>query len=211
MESRKAMKHERIEPPVGVPQVGELPDGRPASRLPRRMIALDAHVLRADDAIASVAILDLSYQGCRLRTDEYLWPEEKLKLSVPRRGVINATVRWCSEGQAGLSFDDDAPDPAEEAKVARKAVRFPADSEVSLRRVGHVKFQVNVRDISPDGCRIDLIERPRIGESLHLKFEGLEVVECKVRWVEGYIAGLEFVRPIHPAVFDLLMLRLKRK
>jgi len=205
------MKHERIDPPAGAPPVGELPDGRPASRLPRRMIALDAHVLRADDAVASVAVLDLSYEGCRLRTDEPLRTGEKVRLSVPRRGMIAATVRWCTKGRAGLAFDDDGKDSDSDSKVARKAVRFPADSEVSLRRRDHSDFSVNVRDMSSVGCSIEMAERPWIGETLHLKFEGLEVVECKVRWVEGYTAGLEFVRPIHPAVFDLLMLRLKRK
>lgn len=201
------MKHEPIE--SSAPEPPE--EGRLASRKPRRMIALNAHVLRADDKIASVAVLDLSYEGCRVHTEEYLWPGEQLKLSVPRRGVIDATVRWCDEGEAGLAFDDEQDKAAEEAKVTRKAVRFPADSEVSLRRLGHLKFRVNVRDFSPDGCRIDLVERPAVGETLHIKFEGLEVMECKVRWVDGYIAGLSFVRPIHPAVFDLLMLRLKRK
>lgn len=199
------MKHEPIEP--SAPDIPE--EGRLASRKPRRTIALNAHVLRPDDTIATVAVLDLSYEGCRLKTDEYLWPGEQVKLSVPRRGVIDAIVRWCDEGEAGLAFADAQNTAAEEAKVTRKRVRFPADSEVSLRRLGHLKFRVNVRDISPDGCRIDLVERPAIGETLHIKFESLEVLECKVRWVDGYIAGLEFVRPIHPAVFDLLMLRLK--
>lgn len=205
------MKHERIDPPAGAPPVGELPDGRPASRLPRRMIAFDAHVLRADGAGASVAVLDLSYEGCRVSTDEQLRSGEKVQLSIPRRGMIGATVRWCTKGRAGLKFDDDAKATAADSKVARKAVRFPADSEVSLRRRGHSSFRVNVRDMSPVGCSVDMAERPWIGETLHIKFEGLETVECKVRWVEGYVAGLEFVRPIHAAVFDLHMLGLKRK
>ncbi|MEO7411285.1 MAG: PilZ domain-containing protein, partial [Sphingomicrobium sp.] len=178
-------------------------------RPPRRLIALAAHVLRGDDKVADASVLDMSYEGCRVRTEDYLWPGEQVKLSVPRRGVINATVQWSAEGQAGLIFDDSDKDPAEVAKVPRRALRFPADSQVSLRRLSNLKFHVKVRDISPDGCRIDLVERPAVGETLHLKFEGLDVLECTVRWVDGYIAGLEYARPIHPAVFDLLMLRLK--
>ena len=200
------MKHEPIELPAA-----EAPARTPAPRKPRRMVALDAHVVRADGASAGVAVLDLSYEGCRISTDEALRSGEKVQLSVPRRGMIGATVRWCTKGRAGLKFDEEARDPAAKPKVARKAVRFPANSDVSLRRRGHSRTCVTVRDMSPVGCSVDMAERPWIGETLHLKFEGLETVECKVRWVEGYTAGLEFVRPVHAAVFDLLMLQLKRK
>jgi hypothetical protein len=41
-----------------------------------------------------------------------------------------------------------------------------------------------------------------------LKFDGLEAIEAEVCWVEGFVAGLQFDKPIHPAVFDLLLHRL---
>ena len=48
----------------------------------------------------------------------------------------------------------------------------------------------------------------RVGEQLMIKFEGIETVQAEVCWVEGFIAGLKFQRPFHPAVFDLLVARL---
>lgn len=200
------MKHE----PITAPAADQRVSGALPSRTLRRGVELCAHVLRGSGEIVDVALLDLSYEGCCIRTPECLWQGEGIKLSVPRRGVISASVRWCADGQAGLAFDS-ATKPPTKARVERASVRFPATSDVTLRRIGHLSFRVGVRDISLDGCRIDLVERPAIGETMHIKFEGLEVLECKVRWVDGYIGGLEFVRPIHPAVFDLLLMRLKAK
>jgi len=53
-----------------------------------------------------------------------------------------------------------------------------------------------------------LVGLPRVGDRMLFKLAGLDAIDCHVRWVEGYSAGLQFDRPIHPAVFDLLMARL---
>ena len=198
------MKYEPIKPHAKTAPGTSLP-----TRTARRGVELGAHVLRGTGQIVDVALLDLSYAGCRIRTADYLWQGEAIKLSVPRRGVINAKVRWCAEGHAGLAFDPEPKRPTR-ARVERASTRVKIGCEVTLRRIGHVSFRVDVRDMSPDGCRIDLVERPAIGETMHLKFDNLEVLECKVRWIDGYVAGLNFVRPIHPAVFDLLLHRLRR-
>jgi hypothetical protein len=33
-------------------------------------------------------------------------------------------------------------------------------------------------------------------------------MEAEVCWVDGFVAGLKFIKPMHPAVFDLLIERL---
>jgi hypothetical protein len=58
------------------------------------------------------------------------------------------------------------------------------------------------------GCRIEFIERARPGEMLWVKFEGLDSLEAAVRWADGFYGGVEFARPIYPAVFELLLARL---
>lgn len=186
---------------------GQAPDVGLPKRDPRRLVEMPAHVRRAAGQVVDVAVLDLSYAGCRVRTPEYLWPGEQIQFSIPRRGAIEATVRWCKDGKAGLAFAADEVTP-ESVQVERAGIRVPANSEVTLRRLGNLNFRVTVRDISPDGCSIDLVERPAVGETLHIKFDGLDVLECKVRWIDGYIAGLKFARPFHPAVFDILLVRL---
>jgi hypothetical protein len=91
----------------------------------------------------------------------------------------------------------------------RKAARIAIDAEVAMRRTGQPHYRVSVYDISPHGCKLEFVERPRLDERIWVKFEGLEALQALVCWFEGFTAGVEFERAIHPAVFDLLLSRLK--
>lgn len=66
-------------------------------------------------------------------------------------------------------------------------------------------FRVQVFDVSPKGCKVEVIERPSIGERVWIKFDGLEAVEGAVRWTAGHICGVEFARPMHEAVLERLV------
>ena len=46
-------------------------------------------------------------------------------------------------------------------------------------------------------------------KAARVKFEGMDAVEGLVCWVDGFVAGVEFVRPIHQAVFDALVPRVR--
>lgn len=83
------------------------------------------------------------------------------------------------------------------------------EGEVQLRRSGQHNYVVQVFDISQEGCKIEFVERPRLDETVWVKFEGLEAVEATVCWVEGFSVGVEFLRPIYPAVFELLVERVR--
>jgi hypothetical protein len=78
------------------------------------------------------------------------------------------------------------------------------DASVSLRRPGQLGYRVKVFDASLHGCRVELIERPRLEEQLWVKFDGLQALEAEVCWIEGFTAGVNFIQPIHPAVFHRL-------
>jgi hypothetical protein len=67
-----------------------------------------------------------------------------------------------------------------------------------------------VFDASSHGCKVEFVERPEMQECVWVRFEGLEPLEAHVRWLEGHCAGLQFSRPIHPAVFDLMAERLRQ-
>lgn len=176
-------------------------------RAERRPVAFDAHLVIGGGLVLDVRVLDLSYDGCRVDVPRAVFEGDVVQLSVEGRGVIHATVRWCKDGRAGLKFSDE---PQPKAKVDRKANRQTAGMEAQLRRIGRLTYSVELRDLSPDGCMIDLVERPAIGEVMQVKLPGLESMEARVRWVDNYIAGLKFERPMHPAVFDLLLQRLGR-
>jgi len=187
------------------------PAPQPESEVPRRAarrpVSLDGYALRADDTTIDIKLLDLTYEGCGIETPVELRPGEALKLSVIGRGLIDAEVRWYKDGKAGLNFGSDQSATKEE--IPRQAERASVSTEVKLRRIGQPNYSVKMFDLSPEGCRIEVIERPRIGEQLMIKFEGLEVLQAKVCWIEGFVVGLKFARPLHPAVFDLLVARLQ--
>lgn len=96
----------------------------------------------------------------------------------------------------------DANDPGK----SRKRERVSLIAEVGIRRSGFHGFRVRVFDASPDGCKIEFVEKPRIGERVWVKFDGLEGIEASVRWIEGHIGGVHFERPLHEAVFERLVL-----
>lgn len=100
--------------------------------------------------------------------------------------------------------------PGPDSSRPRKSARIPLKAEVQLRRSGHHHYVVNVYDVSPDGCRLEFIERPRLDETVWVKFDGLDAIESTICWVKGSDAGVEFARPIYPAVFDVLVSRLGR-
>jgi len=93
---------------------------------------------------------------------------------------------------------------------ARGALRLTLDAEVGIRRSGMHPFRVRVFDVSRDGCKIEFVERPAIGERVWVKFDGLEALEGTVRWVEGHIGGVHFIRRLHLAVFETLAAVIKR-
>jgi hypothetical protein len=79
--------------------------------------------------------------------------------------------------------------------MPRKSARVGLAAEVMLRRPGKSNYRVRVFDLSADGCKLEFIERPDLGESLWVRFEGLELLEVRVRWTDGFMAGVEFQKP----------------
>ena len=90
----------------------------------------------------------------------------------------------------------------------RRSDRVAVNAEVALRRSGQLNYRVRVFDASPHGCRLEFVERPQLDERVWIKFDRLEAIEGIVCWVKGFYAGVEYGRPMHPAVFDALLPRL---
>ena len=173
----------------------------------RKAVKLRGVAVRPGRASVDVILLDLSYEGCGIETPLELEPGEAIKLSILCRPAIDAVVRWYEKGRAGLVFGAD--DTNEKAYLSRCSPRVALSGQVSLRRLGQNNYRVRVNDLSPEGCKVELVERPRIGEHVLIKFEGLEALDAEVCWVDDFVAGLRFQNPIHGSVFDILLQRLK--
>ena len=176
--------------------------GRLADRQERRPVQLHAFARLDDGQTIDLIVKDLTYDGCCVATPVTLNPGQAIKLSVLRSGAISAVVRWCKDGKAGLAFDpvSEKDDP----QKPRAAERVLVDAEVVMRKPSHPNRQVRVFDVSSQGCRAEFVERPRSGDRFWIKFDRLEALEAEVCWAEGFLGGLKYVKPIHPAVFELL-------
>jgi hypothetical protein len=170
---------------------------------------MEAFILRGGGVGRAVEVTDLNYGGCGIRTPVDLVVGEALKISFLGRGSIAAEVRWYDDGKAGLVFE---PLPEGEKKqIERKAARTVVPGEIGLRVAGRTSYKVRVLDLSTNGCKVEFVERPNVGDQMLVKFEGLEVMGASVAWAGGHLGGLEFDRPMHPAVLDLLIARLGAK
>lgn len=180
----------------------------PIERGERRPVRLSGHAVLEDGTVFNMTLVDLSYDGCGIECPIKLKRGAGIKLAVVQRGAISAKVRWSKEGRAGLMFE---PEPVPvKGHQPRRSKRIAVTAEVTLRRHGRQNFRVHVYDASAHGCKVEFVERPEAQESVWVRFDGLEPLEARVRWLEGQCAGLQFSRPIHPAVFDLMAERLRQ-
>jgi hypothetical protein len=93
--------------------------------------------------------------------------------------------------------------------LPRRSSRVSLSAEVRLRRSQDVPYSVQLRDLSLHGCSIELVNRVHVGERLWIKLPSIESIECFVRWEKEFTAGVDFVAPLHPAVFATLRQRLE--
>jgi hypothetical protein len=95
-----------------------------------------------------------------------------------------------------MDFDTNCPGEP------RKSDRVPLAAKVGIRRSGSHGYRVRVFDASPEGCKIEFVERPTTGQRVWARFDGLEPLGATVRWAEGHIGGVQFERPLHEAAFQ---------
>ena len=175
-------------------------------RKPRRCVNLSGFGALENGATFPLTILDLSYDGCKIEAPIAMLPGIAVNISVVRLGVLHGKVRWSAAGQAGLEFSSAAA--TKEDEKPRAHPRQAVTAEMILRRAGQNAYRVTVCDLTCKGCKIEFVERPIVGETVWAKFDGLESLEAKVRWIAGAWTGLEFERTLYPSVFELLMTRL---
>jgi PilZ domain len=92
----------------------------------------------------------------------------------------------------------------------RKAERIPLRADIDFRRHGEHRWRVNIVDISPQGCRVELPVRVTPDDTIWITIPGIEALQGKICWVDEWVAGVEFECPLHPAVFDMVERRMRR-
>ena len=204
--TRSARSLEKLIPPPLTAGEGR-PCAQSNERETRRDIAFTGFGRLQDGTSFRISLLDLSYDGCKIATDLALFPGLKFELAVTGfRGAVGARVIWHKDGHAGIEFS--FSESEQKAKTPRSDERLVLDAKVLLRRTGRQAYWTRLLDLTPNGCKVEFIERPSAGELLWVKFADLDATEATVRWVDGFQGGLQFVRPFHPAIFDVLIAKL---
>src|SRR6476620_3613392 len=152
----------------------------PERRRERRPVSMRGHMVRDGGATHVIDLSDLNYGGCGIRS-----PVER---------------------KPGLDFEPAIH--ASRKQVERRSLRVDVMAEIGLRVLGRNSYRTQAQDLSTDGCKVEVIERPSLGDTMSVKFDGLDVMEADVAWLEGHIAGLTLKNRMHPAVLDLLLRRI---
>lgn len=105
------------------------------------------------------------------------------------------------QGHIFIPDGADAPKPGR----GRKADRIEIGVGAGLRRRGASAVSVRIMDLSTHGFRASTHLELAAGSDVWLKVAELEPLHAYVAWVEGHLVGCEFERPLHPAVFDMLV------
>lgn len=112
---------------------------------------------------------------------------------------------------AGTIALDEPPGAAcDAAPQDRVSKRVAVALDAGLRQRGAHGVAVQIMDLSTHGFRasthLDLSE----GSDVWLRLPGLEATQARVAWVKGYVIGCAFVRPLHPAVLEMIIGRTGR-
>ena len=92
----------------------------------------------------------------------------------------------------------------------RRNPRLSLDADIEFRRRKETHYTVRMEDLTAEGCRIAPPERVDAGELVWVQLPSLESLSSHVKWTSDWQSGVEFDRPMHRAVFDLLAARLAR-
>jgi hypothetical protein len=89
----------------------------------------------------------------------------------------------------------------------RKAERQSCQIGAGLRQRGASGVAVQIIDLSTHGFRAATHLDLQKGSDVWLKLPGLEALHARVAWMDGYLIGCEFLRPLHPAVLQMMVTR----
>jgi hypothetical protein len=91
-----------------------------------------------------------------------------------------------------------------------RAERVSFDMMVRYR-IEKLRGSVLLRNLSSGGARVEGLAGLRMGDKLFLYLPSLKPKEANVVWSVGELVGLEFERPLHPDVYEDLVLHHARR
>ena len=102
------------------------------------------------------------------------------------------------------------PEPPAPPRRGRRAERLPVELGAGLRQRGAAGVTVQIVDLSTDGFKAATHLELYAGTDVWLRLPGLEACHAQVMWAEGHYVGCAFLRPLHPAVVDMIVAKGRR-
>lgn len=115
-----------------------------------------------------------------------------------------------SSGHEPFEAEISTDRPAAAAAKARLAERVEVSFGAALRQRGASGVSVQIEDLSTNGFRVATHLQLEPGGDVWLRLPGLEPCHARVVWNRGHHLGCEFVRPLHPAVLDMIVKSARR-
>lgn len=73
-------------------------------RRPRASVAIAATVVLSDDGVMAVTVRNISEDGFMGIADGTLPVGSRIGIELPGCGIVQASVRWCEDGEFGAQF-----------------------------------------------------------------------------------------------------------
>ena len=108
--------------------------------------------------------------------------------------------------EAEISTAAPVPAPAKPRLAERVEVSFGA----ALRQRGASGVSVQIADLSTTGFRVATHLELEPGTDVWLRLPGLEPCHARAVWSRGHYVGCEFLRPLHPAVLQMIVRKVGR-
>ena len=109
-------------------------------------------------------------------------------------------------GPAAFDLEISTPEPRPAASgTPRIAERVEVSFGAALRQRGASGVSVQIADLSTNGFRVATHLVLEAGTDVWLRLPGLEPCHARVAWNRGHFVGCEFVRPLHPAVLQMIV------
>jgi hypothetical protein len=125
------------------------------------------------------------------------------------RPEANGQLGLCVGGE--LSTSPDMAPTVAAATVGRRSERVAVEMDATLRRRSASGVSVDILDLSTSGFRVASHLGLVKGDDVWLRLPGLEASHAQVVWTSGYMMGCRFVRPLHPAVLEMVVAKAKTR
>jgi hypothetical protein len=109
------------------------------------------------------------------------------------------------EGDCGPSVEAELSTSPSAGTKERIAPRLDVSFGAALRQRGASGISVTVADLSTNGFRVATHLDLQPGTDVWLRLPGIEPCHARAVWCRGHHVGCEFVRPLHPAVLQMIV------